>query len=239
MREVAEEPLVGGHDAGPLVRVGNTVRRSRRPWSLAVHALLRHLEEAGFTGAPRALGFDERGREVLTYIAGVDGRVARCYDDGALAHVGKMIHSYHQAAASFVPPPGSCWRADPRAPHGTLLCHNDLNPANTIYRDGYPQAFIDWDLAIPSTAVWDLSYAVRTFVPLYSPDDCDQMGYRPGQQTRRLQLFCDAYGMDDQTRHELLYVSQRRLTTETSAFAQRCRETLQDQWSGWFNAITR
>ena len=35
-----------------------------------MHALLRHLERAGFDGAPRYLGDDEWGREVLDFIPG-------------------------------------------------------------------------------------------------------------------------------------------------------------------------
>jgi Tol biopolymer transport system component len=35
-----------------------------------VHALLRHLESVGFEGAPRVVGFDDSGREVLTYVDG-------------------------------------------------------------------------------------------------------------------------------------------------------------------------
>ena len=41
--------------------------RSRSPFDSNV---LRHLEAAGFDGAPRLLGIDEHGREVLTYIDG-------------------------------------------------------------------------------------------------------------------------------------------------------------------------
>ena len=40
------------------------------PHTAYVHALLRHFERVGFEGAPRALGFDDRGREVLTYVEG-------------------------------------------------------------------------------------------------------------------------------------------------------------------------
>ena len=45
-----------------MVRVGDTVRRPAGPWTPAVDALLRHLEDVGFPGAPRALG---RDRHVL------------------------------------------------------------------------------------------------------------------------------------------------------------------------------
>src|SRR3712207_8027153 len=48
-----------------VVRVGDTVRRPAGRWTPAVHALLAHLHEAGFRAAPRPLGLDERGREVL------------------------------------------------------------------------------------------------------------------------------------------------------------------------------
>jgi len=34
-----------------------------------VHSPLRQFEDVGFEGAPRVLGFDDQGREVLTYPA--------------------------------------------------------------------------------------------------------------------------------------------------------------------------
>ena len=67
-----EIPLLGGNTS-TVVRVGDTVRRNAGPWTPAVHALLRHLERVGFTGAPRALGIDDQGREVLSYLEGECG----------------------------------------------------------------------------------------------------------------------------------------------------------------------
>ncbi|BCJ57962.1 hypothetical protein Jiend_13840 [Micromonospora endophytica] len=46
-----EIPLHGGN-VSTVVRVGDTVRRNVGPWTPSVHALLRHLEYVGFTGAP-------------------------------------------------------------------------------------------------------------------------------------------------------------------------------------------
>ena len=54
--ETPEVPLTGGTNRGLVVRSGQTVRRPQRPNSDAIHALLGHLEEAGFDGAPRFLG---------------------------------------------------------------------------------------------------------------------------------------------------------------------------------------
>ena len=65
-----EEVLRGGAVNPSVVRIGETVRRTPSEATPAVHDLLRHLEMNGFDGAPRALGFDEDGREVLSYIDG-------------------------------------------------------------------------------------------------------------------------------------------------------------------------
>lgn len=233
-----ESVLSGGNDSGAVIRFGDTVRRKLKPWSPAVHALLRHLELVGFQGAPHVLGIDDHGREILTYIPGEDGRIARCYDDGSLGAVARMVRALHDAVAGFKPPPGCHWRPNRAAPPGTMICHNDLSPANTIYLGGKLQAFIDWDLAVPSTAAWDLSYAVRTFVPLYADRDCEHFGYDPTRRTERLALFCDAYGMDDQIRSDLMPTMLRRLDSETSAAAQRTKETLQQHWHHWASTIS-
>ena len=51
--ESSFEPLTAA-EGGPshVSRLDQTVRRPARPWSGTVHALLRHLEEYGFTGSP-------------------------------------------------------------------------------------------------------------------------------------------------------------------------------------------
>ncbi len=56
-----EHVLTGGNVAAQVVRVGATVRKPATPATPAVEALLRHLEAAGFAGAPRALGAPGRG----------------------------------------------------------------------------------------------------------------------------------------------------------------------------------
>lgn len=66
---MSEETLPGGNTDG-AVRIGGVVHKRASPWTLTVHALLRHLEHAGVDGVPRALGFDEQGRQMLTYLPG-------------------------------------------------------------------------------------------------------------------------------------------------------------------------
>jgi hypothetical protein len=62
----------GGSTGGVtrVVRIGNTVRRPVRPFTGTVQAYLTHLREEGFLDAPEPFGYDEEGREVLSYIVG-------------------------------------------------------------------------------------------------------------------------------------------------------------------------
>ena len=75
-----------------------------------MHALLAHLHAAGFRGAPRPLGIDERGREVLTFVPGTvpwaDG-FHLLDGDGELRQASRLIREFHDAAAGFTPPPGA------------------------------------------------------------------------------------------------------------------------------------
>ena len=50
------ELLTGDGVTQGIVRLGDTVRRPLRPFSLTVQAYLAHLRDAGFTAAPLPLG---------------------------------------------------------------------------------------------------------------------------------------------------------------------------------------
>ena len=87
-------------------RVGEALDGGAEP-GLVVHALLAHLESAGFEGAPRFLGIDGAGREALSYIDGeVAGRPRPPWiaDQTRLASVGRLVRAYDDAAASFALP---------------------------------------------------------------------------------------------------------------------------------------
>jgi hypothetical protein len=68
-----EEVLSDSASGRRVVRVGDTVRRRMYPWSATIHRLLAHLEAVGFDRAPRFLGIDAQGREVLSYLEGTSG----------------------------------------------------------------------------------------------------------------------------------------------------------------------
>jgi hypothetical protein len=100
-----EVQLEGGiANRGRVVRIGDTVRRPIRPTSRATHALLQHLGRVGFDGAPRFLGIDGQGREVLSYIPGaavIPPYPAWALTDAALVSVAMLLRRYHEAVVDF------------------------------------------------------------------------------------------------------------------------------------------
>ena len=182
MEASGEVPLEGGRQTAGVVRVGATVRRPTGPRSPFVHRLLRHLEAAGFGGAPRLLGVDERGREILTY---VEGEVPHHHEkylpsDARLANAASMIRRFHDATEGSVLAAGA-----------EVVAHNELGPHNTVFVGDEPVAFIDWDDAAPGTRLFDLANAVWCFV------DVGEGGGPVGEQARRVRLMCDSYGWGD------------------------------------------
>lgn len=217
MRPPAEEPLPG--DISTVVKAGNTVRRGTGPWTPAVHALLNHLEEVGFDGAPRVLGIDEQGREVLTYVPGDVLRTddPRLQTDRALSEVGRLLRRYHDAVSGFELPDGVGWHSSGFTGPGTLVCHNDIAPKNTVFRRGHPAAFVDWDLASPAPPAWDVAHAAWQFVPLVD-------GAVEPDHLRRLQVLCDAYGLKDEDRAGFVEFVALRMETTASGIEKLAAE---------------
>ncbi|MYS22112.1 Phosphotransferase enzyme family protein [Streptomyces sp. DvalAA-14] len=206
-----EEVLAGG-GVNHVVRTGRFVRRPAGPWSPAVHALLAHVRAAGFAGAPLAHGFDDQGREILDHLPGdvPDYPLARAVrSDAALVAVAVLLRGYHDATVGFVPPAGARWYRPTREP-ADVVCHGDIAPYNCVFRQGRPVAFIDFDTAHPGPRVWDVAYAAYRFVPLTGPGNPDFTA-PVAEQTRRLALFADAYGLDAAARVALPVVARGRL----------------------------
>lgn len=172
------------------------MRRPQTAGSPGAHALLRHLERVGFDGAPRYLGQDEQGREVLSYIDGEAATVPYpdwALSDVALASVARLLRRYHQAVQSFDPTPYSWTTVVPAAYRTGLVSHNDPNLDNIVFRGGRAVALIDFDLASPGSALWDVAIAARLWVPLRDPADVPDE--RAARLPERLRILADAYGL--------------------------------------------
>ena len=217
----AEIPLAGGDVTEGVVRIGDTVRRPAGPHSPLVHALLTHLESVGFEGAPRFLGIDGSGREVLSYIDGeVAGRPRPPWiaDETRLASVGRLVRAYDDAAASFTPAPEALASTEPAQPPGIppapayppeLIGHVDITPENVIFRSGRAYALIDFDLAKPATRADEVYNAMGWWVPLADPRDADPL-LRDVDVPRRSRILADAYGLSGTDRERIMEVAMLR-----------------------------
>jgi Ser/Thr protein kinase RdoA (MazF antagonist) len=195
------ELLAGGRTSPGVVRIGNAVHRPVRRWTTTVHAVLRHLEQAGFAGAPRVLGFDDAGREVLTYLEGETAGEAPwpawVSSDETLVQVGSWLRRLHDATVDFVPPEGAVWFVGRPWRPGLVIGHHDAAPYNAVWR-GRLVGFVDWDTAGPSSREFDLAYSALMWVPLLAPGSAWPIASRPVEERyRRLHLLLDAYGYDD------------------------------------------
>jgi hypothetical protein len=146
---MSEVPLVGG-DVNVVVRIGDTVRRPAEP--SGVRALLEWFERMGFDGAPRFLGFDEQGREILSYVEGEPAFAPVPCSDDVVAAIGRLLRRAHDVQEGFEQPPGAEWDTHVTGMNsGEVIGHLDLFWTNVIFRDGQPHALIDWELAGPTT----------------------------------------------------------------------------------------
>ncbi len=172
-----DRPLIGGNNARHVVKVGRTVHRSRGPRADFVRELLLYLESAGFPYAPRHLGTDGDGHDMLTYIPGETTdhpgqRAPRAYAAG-----GRILRQLHDVT-----------RGHQLAADRECVVHGDPGPFNTIFRDGLPVGLIDWDSCGPGSRLEDLGYMAWTW--------CIQsVGRVPiADQARHLRELRDGYG---------------------------------------------
>ena len=231
-----EVTLHGGTaNRGRVTRVGGTVRRPQSSGSPAVHALLRHLEAKGFDGAPRHLGEDQEGREVLTWVEGevpIEPTPAWAWTDGALVSVAQLLRRYHEAVADFDPEPLGWHTRVPDPWRRGTVSHNDPNLDNVVFRDGRAVALIDFDLASPGCPAWDLASAARLWVPLRDPRDVPPA--LADRVVERLRLLLDAYGLTGDDRADVVRALPRTLTWGydiVRAGAQGGHEAYADYWS--------
>jgi hypothetical protein len=205
------EPLIGDGVTPGIVRIGDTVRRPLRPFSLTIQAYLAHLRDAGFTGAPLPLGLDEQGREVLSFVPGDVPRnplPPETAGDDVLVALARLVRALHEASAGWVPPPDAVWGGTPANQQRPvdqqteLVSHRDYYPGNVVFRAGRPVALIDFDLARPTTRLYDLANALWYWAPLRDPRD-RAPAFVDADIPHRVAVFADAYGMTARHRADL------------------------------------
>ncbi|RDW22093.1 phosphotransferase [Oceanobacillus chungangensis] len=199
-----EELLTGGNVTN-VYRLGDTVRRETKPDSPKIHKLLRHLENKGFSYAPKFLGIDEKDREILSFIKGEAGNYPLkkyMWSNIALKEIAKMLRLYHDAVKDF--PIEKCWQPIDNTPQPIeVLCHNDFAIYNIIFNQEKPIGIIDFDHAAPGPRLWDIAYTLYTCVPLsrlYHTETGEAVYYEPLKDAdrikQRVKLFFESYGIE-------------------------------------------
>jgi hypothetical protein len=187
-----EEALAGGNST-VVSRVGQTVRRGSGPWTPAVHAYLDVLRAAGIDEVPEALGMDQCGREVLTYVPGDAAHYPLpewVWNPSIMHEAGRLLRRIHDASTGLAEADME-WQLPTHQPV-EVVCHNDVAPYNMVFDDGHLVGIIDFDTASPGPRVWDLAYLAYRLVPVGenggdgAPNEDERLG--------RLDLLIEAYG---------------------------------------------
>jgi hypothetical protein len=212
---VSEEiALSGGAMTDGVVRVGDTVRRPARHATQLMRDVLVRLEQAGFDAAPRWLGFDERGRDVLSWIEGEtlvergqmhpyigDPPERITFSEEQVAGVMRLLRRYHDTFGDEV------------------ICHGDFGPWNIVWRAGMPFAVIDFDNVYPADAGDDVGYALRMFISYGFARSA------PEEIVRRTRAALEAYGAG--------FDVPALLTREYDRAEERCRQ------NSWHRQLAR
>jgi aminoglycoside phosphotransferase (APT) family kinase protein len=155
------------------VRVGDTVRRARGENTAFVQRVLRRLEDEGVAWAPRPLGVDELGREVVSWIPGDTATSGNQVDVLLLT---RIVRQLHDLTAALVDGFG-------------CVIHDDLQPRNVVVRDRIPVGVIDWEQARPGQRVEDVAKLCWSFIEPTPSSDPVEIGERWRQ-------VADLYGLE-------------------------------------------
>jgi Ser/Thr protein kinase RdoA (MazF antagonist) len=193
-----EEPLYGGLEDARVFRVGSTVRRPAGAWTPTVQALLAHLQTKGFP-APKPLGLDGKGREIVSYLPGRAGLwpwpEALRVTSGA-RDVGVLLRRYHDAVADFAPPAPPVWQHGEQtfAP-GEIALHGDFAPHNLLWEGASLSGVIDFELARPGMPIDDAVFCVIRVAHLRPDSLARNLGYvEVPDRCARLDAFAKGYG---------------------------------------------
>jgi len=151
-------------NVGGAWRIGTAVHRAVGPWTPAVNELLTFLASR-VDHVPRVLGFDDQGREVLTYLPGrVVDVDTELLTNGQIESVVTWTRIFHETVVDFIHP--GPWRYA-QLPNPTIIGHNDIAPYNVCFDGDRLVGVFDWDMAGPSTPVLELAFLAWNCVPLW------------------------------------------------------------------------
>jgi Ser/Thr protein kinase RdoA (MazF antagonist) len=114
---------------------------------------------------------------MFEYVEGAITTVGSERAAGAYAAAGRLLRGLHDATTGH-----------PLAGEEECVAHGDPGPFNTVFRDGLPVCFIDWDEAHAGARLPDLAYMGWTWC-VHS-----DWGATVQEEARRLRELRDGYG---------------------------------------------
>lgn len=142
---------------------------------------------SGFSGAPKPLGIDNKGRDVLSFIPGDVPARWQTFTDAQVRTAAILLRRMHDAT-----------RGTELAGEHPVVCHNDPGPNNVVFRDEAPVAFIDFDMAAPGSPLEDLGYMAWSWCLSSKPSRLPV-----AEQVAQVRVLIDAYGLDTSERQGL------------------------------------
>jgi len=211
---------------------GRIIYKDRKPQSVTTQRLLHHLQCKNIDFCPKPLGFDNKGREMLSFMHGntIDDypAVSPIIDKiQTVKQAAFMLRKFHDATIDFPKQPDDVWflRYDGDLPK-EVICHNDFAPYNVTFENNLPIGLIDFDTACLAPRVWDIAHTVYRFVPLSEHVyDCATGTYRDYDKPKDceerkilLKAFLNEYGFDDDIEEYVL----QRLSSLVDLFDEEC-----------------
>ena len=187
-----------------IVNIGDCVYRPAGFWTKQVHKLLYHIHNEGFKEAPKPLGFDVSGREIVSFLKGEVSNYPLSSNAASirtLISAANLLRRYHDASQNFLANNSvddKYWQLPYRSPK-EVICHGDFAPYNVVLNGEKAVGIIDFDTCHPGPRTWDIAYAIYRWAPLTNPNNKDGFGSIEDQIVRA-RLFCKTYGLAEENR---------------------------------------
>ena len=227
-----EYELAGGN-MSIVTTDGSIVFKESSPQSDTIKRLLNHLEDKGITFVPKAYGFDDKGRQMLSFMEGTtvdDYPFSSKLEDKItiVSKIANMTRVYHDGTLDFQVKKADNWFLRYNGVlEKEIIAHNDIAPYNVTFIGNSPSGIIDFDVACPAPRIWDIVYALYRFVPLSKEVyDVEIGNYREYDKSKDanerktlINVFLDAYGMDLKNKIEATLI--QRLSALVNLFDEQ------------------
>ena len=210
-----DQYLEGGRKGKIILDQSGMIKRPRKEWTPTTQRFLKFISDKDCIIVPKPMGYDA-SHECVSF---VEGNVynyplpTEIQSNSLLKSCARLLKTYHKLSSGFLGKlnGSEIWMLPPREPF-EVIAHGDFAPYNTVLSSDNSQAIalIDFDTIHPASILWDLSYSIYRWAPLKSDSNNDSFGSLR-QKIERTKLFCDTYGVENESRELLISTLVERL----------------------------